>query len=187
MDYKKNAEMQFTEWEPMSQMISSQKIKLVKTGNNCLKTKKSGNYLFIVFPMIILIFLFSILIITDTWADFGIKNYFGVTFFVVLFGTGLFLFNKFGFKTSIFDFDNRIYYFNDNDELPLDEIKGIQILTYHHTIPGNYKIKFEINLVKLNGERLHLYNNSKYQLIKRQAEILADKIGVEVWDATNEI
>ncbi len=101
-------------------------------------------------------------------------------------GFGISFIQKFGFKSSVFDFDKRIYYFNDNHELSFNEIKGIQILTYHHTVSGHYRIRFEINLVKLNGERLHLYNNSEYKLILNQAEMLSERMGVELWDATND-
>ncbi len=184
MDYKENPDMQFTQWESMSQMVSSRKIKLVKAGNNCMKVEPASSYIFIIFPFIMLIFLFVVLTVTDSVSAFGIKNFIGFAVFIVILGFGISFVQKFGFKPAIFDFDKRIYSFNDNQELSFDEIKGIQILTYHHDMPGNYKIRFEINLVKLSGERVHLYNNSKYELIVKQAETLAEKIGVELWDAT---
>ncbi len=179
--------MQFTQWESMSNTISSKKIKLVKTGNNCLKTEKAGKYAFIIFLLFFFIPLILVLIITDNVSEFGLKNFLGFSVFVVIFGFGISFIQKFGFKSSVFDFDKRICYFNDNQALSFSEIKGIQILTYHHPGSGQgNRIRFEINLVKLNGERLHLYNNSDYKLLLNQAEILSERMGVELWDATND-
>ena len=186
MNYQENPEMQFTQWDSMSTVVSTTKIKLVKNENNSLKIEASGKYRFIIFPLIILVLTVTTLIVTDSALEFGFKNYFGLIFGLAIFGGVIYIIQNFGFKPSIFDFDNKIYYHGNNHKLDINNIKGIQILTHHHTVSGNYKIRFEINLVKSNGDRLHLFNNSKYQLISKQAGILSEKLNVEIWDATND-
>ncbi len=94
MNYKENSEMQFTQWESMSNMISSRKIKLVKTGNNCLKTEPAGKYAFIIFPLLIFIFSFLVLTITDSVSEFVLKNFFGFTVFLVIFGIWNIVYSK---------------------------------------------------------------------------------------------
>jgi len=186
MNYKEEPKMQFTQWDSMSTRISNKKIKLVKNGNNSLKVESSGKYGFIIFPLIILISIVATLIGTDYVLEFGFKNYIGLTFFLAIVGVAMYLIHKFSFQPSIFDFDNKIYHYGNHQELNLNDIKGIQLLTHHHAVTGNYRIRFEINLVKSDGDRLHLYNNAKYQLILKQADIISKNLNVEIWDATND-
>lgn len=177
--------MQFTQWESMSRGVSNSKIKLMKKGANSLGVESSGKYKFIIFPSIILILVVSALIATGSALEFGLKNYVGLAFFIGITGAVIYFVHKLSFKQSTFDFNTMTYHDGSQQKLNLNDVKGIQILTHHHMVQGNYRIRFEINLVKSNGERLHLFNNSKYQLIQKQAAILSNKLNVEVWDATS--
>ncbi len=104
----------------------------------------------------------------------------------VLAGAAIYFINEaLGFKPAIFDFKNKIYYYGGNQKHNIEDVVGIQILTYHQSRgTENYRIAFEINLVKLNGERFNFYNNGDYQLIVKLADIIAEKLDIDVWDET---
>lgn len=184
MNFEDQKDFQFTQWESMSKSVSTNTIKLVEQRDNTIKVDVAGKYKFIIIPSIIFSAIIALLIVTESAGEFGFRNYVGLLFGVSIFGGVIYFIQNFSFKPSLFDFNNKTYHYKNQQQLNLNEVMGVQILPHHHTVSGNYKIRFEINLIKSNGERLHLYNNSSYRLIEKQADLLSQKLNVEVWDAT---
>lgn len=176
--------MEFTGMEPLSKSVTSQKIVFKKQSDGLYKTELSGKYNHIIFPSIVFAIIIGILIGTETITRFGVKNYFGLVVFIFLFGAIIYFIQKIGFKPSCFDFKNKKYHYGNQQELDLNDVLAVQVLTYHHTVSGNYKIRFELNLILLNGERIHLFNNANYQLVCQQAKLISQNLDVEVMDAT---
>ena len=184
MQYQEDPNMQFTEWDSMSKTVSTEKIKLIEVDNNKLKTVSSGQYYYIIFPLVILVSFTGLLIAIDAVSEFTINDYFKFVLFLCFVSGVLYLFFNKWSKNILFDFINMKYLINAKVEGDLNNIKAIQVLTHHHSNSGNYKIRFELNIVKASGERIHLFNNSNYEMVIKQAELLAQKLNVIVWDAS---
>ncbi len=170
---------------PLSKGISSQKVKLKKRGNNCLESQLSGRFHFIIIPLIVLTIVLGALYAAGALANFGFKNYFGLIVFLLILSLLLRFLHKKQHKKIFFDLQNKSYSIGDQTSRDTSDILGIQLLTYHHPVSGHYRIRFELNLCMKDGSRIHLFNNSSYQLASRQAQQIASALSVELWDETN--
>ncbi len=168
------------------------KIKFKQIGNDLLKLETANKYAFIRVPILITIIIALVLLAAEKFADLNIvsqlnyKAYLALITLPLLMGAAIYFINEsLGFKPATFDFKKKIYYYGGNQKYNIEDIVGIQILTYHQSRgTENYRIAFELNLVKLNGERFNFYNNGNYQLIVKLADIIAKKLDIDVWDET---
>ncbi len=170
---------------PLSKGISSQKVKLKKRGKNCLESQLSGRFHFIFIPLIVLTVVLGALYSAGAMANFGFKNYFGLIVFLLILSLLLRFLHKKQHKKILFDLQNKSYSIGDQASRDTSDIMGIQLLTYHHPVSGHYRIRFELNLCMKDASRIHLFNNSSYQLASRQAQQIASALAVELWDDTN--
>ncbi len=170
---------------PLSKGISSQKVKLKKRGKNYLESQLSGRFHFIIIPLIVLTIVMGALYAAGALVNFGFKNYFGLIIFLLILSLLLRFLHKKQHKKIFFDLQNKSYSIGGQASRETSDILGIQLLTYQHPVSGHYRIRFELNLCMKDGSRIHLFNNSSYQLASRQAQQIASALSVELWDETN--
>lgn len=171
--------------EPLSSGISSSKISVKETEPGLFVTLSSGRYNYVIIPAIILTVIISLLIATGAYAQVAIKDFAGIIAMVGIFGGFFYFFQNFLFQQFEFNTNNNTILKNKQQIAATKEVKAIQIVTYHHQVSGNYKIRFEINLVKENGDRIYVFNNSNFEHTVKQAQKLAKILNAEIIDLTS--
>ena len=98
-------------------------------------------------------------------------------------------------KPIVFDLERSVFYrgwlkknepheIQDIPSCNLDEIYALQIIseyTYHSV--GNFTC-YEMNIIKKDASRINVLAHSNGKTIRKGTEVLGQKLGVPVWDAT---
>ncbi|WP_299682561.1 hypothetical protein [uncultured Dokdonia sp.] len=96
-------------------------------------------------------------------------------------------------------FDKRIGYFyksfkkpvnsfqrtNKKNQIELDTIAALQIISEYIRSKNSSYTSYELNFVFEDGERYNVIDHAKYESIQKEAVIIAEFLGVPLWDATN--
>ncbi len=67
---------------------------------------------------------------------------------------------------------------------PLDRVHAIQIISEHCRGNDSSYYSYEVNLVLHDGSRVNVIDHGSLKHIRKDAQTIADLIGVPVWDAT---
>lgn len=171
--------------EPLSNSTSSAKISVKEIEPGKFITQSSGRYNFIIFPALILGFIIGPIITFGGFSHLSAKDLVNIVFIVAIFGAVIYFFQNFMFQQFEFDINNNSILKNKHPIASISDIKELQLLTYHK-LSGNNRIRFEINLVKNNNERICLFNNSNFEYTSKQARKLANALKTDIIDLTSE-
>lgn len=97
-------------------------------------------------------------------------------------GMGSFFFWQMRRQEACFDRSNQVF-MQRGRPMPLREVHALQLLREFVRGNKNSYDSYELNLVCRDGRRLNVIDHSTLHAIRKDARILADYLGVPIWDA----
>ena len=70
---------------------------------------------------------------------------------------------------------------------PINKIHALQLITRVDRGPRRTIVAHELNLILSDGRRRNVNDHENLKLIRKQASILADYLGIPIWDAVDEL
>ena len=101
---------------------------------------------------------------------------------LVFSGIGAFLFWQARRQQVCFDQSNQVF-IRQGRPTPLQEVHALQLLREFVRDSESSYDSYELNLVCRDGRRLNVTDHGRLHAIRQDARILADYLGVPIWDA----